>query len=209
MAKVTTAGGAASNKEILAFINDDVMILNKVEAPSVVIVPSDGTPPSDMPASAPAPAPMAALLSISNGTPTTMFPPTPEPTRPPSHSYLEWARIATEAPSILTNKAGTMTSPMIASNASVLNAFNTIAPSTSVVTKNSTTTNTTTTTATAPTCASSISYLYKEAELVTHCNKNSDCAGWTEDGPGCCLYPHCICGPKNVGGSATVSCLAY
>jgi hypothetical protein len=211
MAKATTGGGAAN----AATVSDDAVILNnKDEAPFVIVASDRTTPPS----ATPAPAPMIATLApIITGTPT-MFPPTPEPTRPPSHS-LERDQIATEAPSVL-SKEGTTSVPTIASDATVEKPSNTFAPSASILeaavddeevtnTTNTATTNGSIVNSTfTPTCVSSISYLYKEAELVTHCSQNSDCAGWTQDGPGCCLYPYCICGPMDVG-SASVSCLAY
>jgi hypothetical protein len=58
------------------------------------------------------------------------------------------------------------------------------------------------------TCPSRVSATYQRNPGVTPCTKNSDCAGWMQDGDGCCLYPYCICGAKNTGASSTVSCLA-
>lgn len=49
--------------------------------------------------------------------------------------------------------------------------------------------------ATAGTCPSSVSNFYQGLDGVTACNVNADCAGFaTQDGPPCCVYPHCICG---------------
>lgn len=60
-------------------------------------------------------------------------------------------------------------------------------------------------------CPSTFSANYQQQQsdgLVIHCIKDSDCAGWVQDGPGCCLYPYCLCGPKTAGvGSPSISCL--
>ena len=60
-------------------------------------------------------------------------------------------------------------------------------------------------------CPSTVSANYQQQKsdgLVIPCTKDSDCAGWIQDGPGCCLHPYCLCGPKTAGvGSPSITCL--
>lgn len=61
------------------------------------------------------------------------------------------------------------------------------------------------------TCPSDVSSFYQSitgASVIIPCTKNADCAGWTQDGPGCCLHPFCICGARNTG-SSSVTCLSF
>jgi hypothetical protein len=69
-----------------------------------------------------------------------------------------------------------------------------------------------TTVVAAKTCDASTFYqsLQGGGGIVIPCTQDSDCAGWTQDGPGCCLHPYCICGAKGAAvGSASVSCLNF
>jgi hypothetical protein len=62
---------------------------------------------------------------------------------------------------------------------------------------------------TTKTCPSSVSSIYQGItgdSTIIPCKQNSDCAGWTQDGSGCCLYPYCICG-ANIPGASSVTCL--
>jgi hypothetical protein len=57
------------------------------------------------------------------------------------------------------------------------------------------------------TCPSRVSASYQQGNNVIPCTQNSDCSGWSQDAPGCCLYPYCICG-ADIPGATSVVCLA-
>ena len=69
-----------------------------------------------------------------------------------------------------------------------------------------------TTVVAAKTCDAPTFYqsLHGGGAFIIPCTQDADCAGWAQDGPGCCLHPFCICGAKAAtAGSPSVSCLNF